>query len=247
MSELSVAQGRTDSDCPIGVPWVSIIIPVLNEAGSVVDCLLPLQSFRHNGDLELIVVDGGSDDDTEVLAAPLCDRLVVATRGRAAQMNAGADASRGRVLVFLHVDTELPDGDGWLQGLSVIVKQGGWGFFSIKLSGDEMWARVISLFINWRSRLTGIATGDQCIFVERRRFFDLGGYPPIPLMEDIALSRLFKRGGQAPFNPGLKVITSSRRWRRNGVVKTVLLMWLLRSLYALGVSPCRLHRLYYGT
>jgi len=247
MSEFSVAQGRIGSDRPIGVPRVSIIIPVLNEAGGVVDCLLPLQRFRHNGDVELIVVDGGSDDDSEVLAAPLCDRLVVAARGRAAQMNAGADASRGRLLLFLHVDTELPDGDGWLQRVSVIVKQGGWGFFSVNLSGDEIWARVISLFINWRSRLTDIATGDQCIFVERQRFFQLGGYPPIPLMEDIALSKLLKRAGLAPFNPGLKVTTSTRRWRRNGVVKTVLLMWLLRSLYALGASPRRLHRLYYGT
>lgn len=244
MSRFSVAQAPNTSaggDC-----MVSIIIPVLNEAEQIVDCLQPLQRFRYSGKAELIVVDGGSEDDTEVLAEPLCDAVISTVPGRAQQMNVGAGTSRGEWLLFLHADTELPEGGQWLAGFSQPGQSAEWGFFSIRLSGSEWWARVISRGINWRSRLTSIATGDQCIFVSQRLFKSVGGYPNIPLMEDIALSKALKKLKHKPANPGLVVQTSSRRWRYHGVVRTVLFMWLLRFLYASGVSPKLLHRLYYG-
>lgn len=241
---LSVAQGQTSPSSGEGID-VSIVVPVLNEAERIVRCLQPLQEFRHSGGVELIVVDGGSDDDSTMLAAPLCDQVIAAPRGRALQMNAGVRTSHGRLILFLHSDTQLPDDHKWLEPLKTVARSGGWGFFAVRLDGNEIWTKVISQFINWRSRSTGIATGDQCLFVERRTFDKAGGFPAIALMEDIALSKALKRCQQKPFNPQMTVITSSRRWRRHGVVKTVLLMWWLRFLYAVGVAPERLYDIYY--
>lgn len=221
---------------------LSIVIPALNEATLVVPALQALQPVRKAG-YELVLVDGGSEDATAALARPLVDRLEISAPGRAAQMNAGAAVASGDVLWFLHLDTEIFPGaaDCILQGLAASSR--GWGRFDVRLSGRHPLLRVVERLMNLRSRLSGIATGDQGIFVERALFRRLGGYPDIPLMEDIALSRALKRLGR-PLCLDRPLLTSSRRWERDGVLGTVLLMWRLRLAYALGVDPARLARRY---
>lgn len=222
-------------------PDLSIIIPVLDEALGIVERLQSLQALRTQG-VELIVADGGSTDGTAALAAPLADRILAAPRGRAAQMNAGAAAGRGRVLLFLHVDTTLPHNA--LQAVLASVDNGAsWGRFDVRIDGRHPLLRVVEFMMNWRSRLSGMATGDQAIFVRREVFERVGAYPDLPLMEDIALSAALKRLG----NPAClreTVITSARRWEVHGVLRTVLLMWWLRAAYFLGADPARLARRY---
>jgi rSAM/selenodomain-associated transferase 2 len=182
----------------------------------------------------VIVVDGGSEDATRELAAGLCDRIVVAPRGRATQMNAGARQARGNVLVFLHADTRLPsNADELVQGFL-------WGRFDVQIEGRHPLLRVVAWSMNLRSRLTGIATGDQAIFVRREAF---PGFPELPLMEDVAFSQAMKRRSR-PVCLRDKVTTSGRRWESRGVVRTVLLMWRIRFLYAMGTDPVSLARLY---
>jgi rSAM/selenodomain-associated transferase 2 len=181
----------------------------------------------------VIVVDGGSIDGTPELAAGLCDRLLSAPRGRALQMNAGARAAQGDVLVFLHADTRLP-------AAFDIPRTSRWGRFDVRIEGRHPLLKIIAWAMNLRSRLSGIATGDQAMFVRRELF---PGFPEIALMEDIALSRLLKRRGR-PTCLRQKVVTSGRRWESRGVLRTVLLMWSLRLLYFLGASPARLARWY---
>lgn len=181
---------------------------------------------------EVIVVDGGSDDGTAALAEGLCDRVLTAPRGRAAQMNAGAREAKGDVLVFLHADTRLPE--DFSLGSHV------WGRFDVEIDGRHPLLKVVAWSMNLRSRLTGIATGDQAIFVRRDAF---PGFPEIALMEDVALSKLLKRRG-APACLRQRVVTSGRRWESRGVLRTIGLMWRLRLLYFLGVSPERLARRY---
>ncbi|CAN0473093.1 unnamed protein product, partial [Phaeothamnion confervicola] len=192
--------------------------------------------------VDVIVADGGSGDDTTALAQPLCDRVVVSPRGRALQMNAGADAARGDVLLFLHADTQLPaDADRLvLQGLARSGRV--WGRFDVQFDqGGAL--RLVAGAMNIRSRVTGIATGDQAMFVSRAAFEQAGRFPPIALMEDIALSARLKRIG-APLCLTARVTTSAKRWRRDGVMRTVLLMWSLRLRYFLGADPDRLARAY---
>jgi rSAM/selenodomain-associated transferase 2 len=178
------------------------------------------------------------------MAGPFVDAVLSAQRGRAYQMNAGASAAVGDVLLFLHADTRVPD-DVAERVCAAMGSSGAlWGRFDVRLSGHQWWARMIEFAMNVRSRLTGIATGDQAIFVRRRVFSRLGGFPEIPLMEDIALSRRLKRLAR-PICLRARVTTSSRRWERQGWVRTVLLMWRLRLAYALGVSPATLVRAYY--
>lgn len=190
-----------------------------------------------------MVVDGGSQDDTVLLAGRYGARVLSSEAGRALQMNAGAGAARGDVFVFLHADTRLPpDADR-----RVLDALGGdtarWGRFDVRLSGQHWMFPIIARAMNLRSCLTGIATGDQAIFIGRDMFQAVGGFPDIPLMEDVAISRLLKRYGRpACLQP--PVVTSSRRWESGGVLRTVLLMWRLRAAYALGVSPGRLVRRY---
>ena len=187
---------------------------------------------------EVIVVDGGSTDGTADLAAPLCDRFLRSEKGRARQMNAGAALASGDALVFLHADTRLPPlADRFIfEGL----QDSSWGRFDVAIEGSTRALKLVACAMNLRSRLTGIATGDQAIFVRRDAF---GGFPLIPLMEDIAFSRQMKRRVR-PACVRERVVTSGRRWETHGIVRTIVLMWRLRLLYALGVGPGRLARRY---
>jgi len=216
---------------------LSIIVPTLNEAREIraaLDALAPLRARGH----EVIVADGGSEDGTPRLAAGLCDRVVAGARGRALQMNAGARAASGDALVFLHADTRLPPHADELIGSAL--RFSCWGRFDVAIDGRHPALMVVGRAMSLRSRLTGIATGDQAIFVRRDAF---EGFPEIPLMEDIAFSKAMKRHG-APACLRARVSTSARRWESRGVLRTVLLMWRLRLLYFLGARPERLARLY---
>ena len=217
---------------------LAIIIPCLNEAPGIAQTLAAVQPLRARG-AEIIVADGGSSDGTTTLAAPFADRLVHAPRGRAAQMNAGAAAARAGILLFMHADCVLPPlADTLLiNGLAASGKQ--WGRFDIALDGSHPLLKVIAGMMNLRSRWTGIATGDQGIFITHDLFARLGGFPTLPLMEDIALSRLAKRAG-APLCLRSRIVTSARRWEQHGVLRTVVLMWRLRLAYFLGADPARL-------
>jgi rSAM/selenodomain-associated transferase 2 len=213
---------------------LSIIVPALDEASGIEACLTPLQVLRARG-VEVIVVDGGSSDATRELAAPLADRVIESARGRARQMNAGAHAARGAVLLFLHADTLLPpDADALIA--RAIEAGARWGRFDVAITGANPLLRVIACSMNARSRFSAIATGDQAIFVKRDAFQEAGGFPDIPLMEDVALSRALKRSGR-PACLRERVVTSGRRWERRGTLRTILLMWRLRLAYAAGADP----------
>lgn len=222
---------------------LSIILPVLNEAAGIVACLESLQALRARG-AELIVVDGGSRDETPAQARPLADHVLASPPGRARQMNAGAAVARGEVLWFLHADSGIPaDADRLI--LDALAEGRLWGRFDVRLSGTARALRVVEWSMNRRSRLTGIATGDQGIFVRCEAFECVGGYPDIPLMEDIALSKALKRLDN-PVCLRQRLVTSSRRWECDGLWRTVFLMWRLRLAYWLGTDPARLARRYYG-
>jgi rSAM/selenodomain-associated transferase 2 len=221
---------------------LSIIIPTLNEAQGIVDHLSALQPLRR-GSCEVIVVDGGSSDDTVALAAPLADRVISARRGRASQMNAGAKSVRGNVLLFLHADTRLPECADSLLTKELADERWVWGRFDIAIEGRHPLLGVVAWFMNLRSRLTGIATGDQAIFTRRETFAKVGGFPELPLMEDIALSRRLKCLAR-PLCISDRVTTSGRRWEQQGVLRTIVLMWWLRAWYWLGADPARLAQAY---
>lgn len=216
---------------------LSVVVPALNEAAGIAACLGALAPLRARGH-EVIVADGGSADGTPQRAAPLADRVIVAPRGRAAQMNAGAAAAAGDALVFLHADTRLPPEADRL--VLDALDAHAWGRFDVAIDSDDPRLAVIAYFINRRSRLTGIATGDQAIFVRRDAF---PGFPPIALMEDIAFSRSMKQVSP-PACLAARVVTSARRWERHGVARTVLLMWRLRYDYWRGADPDELARRY---
>jgi rSAM/selenodomain-associated transferase 2 len=222
-------------------PLCSIIIPVLNEEAGIVALLRQVQAWRPLA--EIIVVDGGSEDASAELAGEYCDSILHTSRGRALQMNAGAERARGSTLFFLHCDT-LPELSR--AGLEALLADGPrWGFFRVRLSGRAWPLRVVERFMNLRSRLSHIATGDQLLFVRRADFLALGGYAGIPLMEDVELCRRLRKLG-APRIAGAFVTTSSRRWEQRGICITILTMWRLRLAYWLGVSPRRLVKIYYG-
>lgn len=222
---------------------ISIILPVLNEAAHIAASLEALQPLRSQH-CELIVVDGGSRDRTVALAEPLADRVILSPKGRAAQMNAGAQQASNAILWFLHADSQPPPAATHLIRAALNDPHQHWGRFDVRLSGCQPGLRVVETLMNSRSRLTGMATGDQGIFVRRERFEQIGGYPPIALMEDIALSRLLKQHSW-PVCLRQPLITSSRRWERDGITRTILLMWRLRLAYFFGVDPARLARIYY--
>jgi rSAM/selenodomain-associated transferase 2 len=221
---------------------VSVVVPALDEAAGIAAHLAALQPLRARG-CEVVVVDGGSRDATVELARPLADRVLRAPRGRGPQLGAGARAARGDVLLFLHADTRLPEGalDAVLAALSDGVR--GWGRFDVEVSGRHPLLPLVSRGINARSRLSGIATGDQAIFVRRDRLAAAGGVPELPLMEDVALSTRLRRAGR-PACLRLRVVTSGRRWESRGVARTILLMWWLRLLFWLGRDPAALARRY---
>ena len=223
---------------------ISIVVPVLNEAGGIVDTLEALQGMRRRGH-EIIVVDGGSTDDTRHLCAPLADWVIPAAAGRARQMQAGAAVARGSVLWFLHADTRAPQDADRAIGESLAAGKRRWGRFDVRFPQSGPVLGAIAALMNLRSRLTGIATGDQGIFVTRELFERVDGFPQIPLMEDIALSRLLKHDSR-PVCLHDKLATSARRWREHGTLRTILVMWSLRLAYFLGVSPVRLAH-FYGT
>lgn len=223
---------------------VSIIIPVLNETPHL-ERLLPDLPERCPG-AEIIVVDGGSADGTpQVVDRFAFARLLSSPRGRATQMNVGAAQAQGEVLCFLHADTVLPHGalDAVRSALADPRMVG--GRFDINIDSPRVALQVITFFMNLRSRLTRIATGDQAIFVRRKIFLQMGGFPDIPLMEDVEFTKRLKRQGRVACLP-VRVTTSARKWEREGVIRTILLMWTLRLLYFFGISPARLLRLYYG-
>ena len=218
----------------------SIIIPTLNEEKTIRSCLLDLQPLRNRS--EIIVVDGESADNTRTLAAPLAHKVTISEKGRAKQMNIGAWQATGDILIFLHADTRLPENA--LQLIQQkIYNTRQWGRFDIQLSGNHFVLKVIACMMNWRSRLTGIATGDQVIFVTRLAFEKAGLYPEISLMEDIALCKALKKISP-PICLKAKVISSGRRWERNGIYKTIFLMWSIRLRYLFGADPQTLDFLY---
>jgi rSAM/selenodomain-associated transferase 2 len=226
----------------MSLPPLSIVVPALNEAACIRACLERLQPLRAHG-AEIVVADGGSVDATRELAEPLADRVVESPRGRALQMNAGARASRGDVLLFLHADTLLPEGA--LAAILAGLEHGGaaWGRFDVTITGNNPMLKVVAYFMNARSRLTGIATGDQAIFARRAAFERCGGFPAIPLMEDVAICKALKRVGP-PLCLRERVATSGRRWEERGTLRTIVLMWRLRLAYALGADPRNLARRY---
>jgi rSAM/selenodomain-associated transferase 2 len=224
---------------------LSIIMPVLDEGEGIAASLDVLAELRRQG-VEVIVVDGGSRDATVQRARLRADHVIRAPRGRAAQMNAGAALATGDVLLFLHADTRLPPEAERLV-LEGLARSGrDWGRFDVAIEGRHPVLRLVGFMMNLRSRTTGIATGDQAIFVKREAFRAVGGFPEIPLMEDIALSRRLKRTSR-PLCIRACAITSGRRWETRGVFRTILLMWRLRLAYYLGADPAKLARRYgYG-
>ncbi len=225
---------------------ISIISPVINEEVNLAGTLEHLQFIRQQGH-EIVVVDGGSKDNSFMLAQEGADIVIVAKPGRAIQMNSGAEVASGDVFLFLHADTILPDSvltileenaqTEWLQ------TKWFWGRFDVRLSSNKFVYRIIEFLMNLRSRLTSIATGDQAIFISQSLFLKVGGFPEIALMEDIEISKRLKAIIK-PICLEQKVITSSRRWEEKGVITTVLLMWKLRLYYFFGVSPNKLKQLY---
>jgi rSAM/selenodomain-associated transferase 2 len=225
-------------------PVLSIVIPALNEAAGIEATLQALQPLRLRG-VELVLADGGSSDSTPTLAQPWVDAVVDAPRGRALQMNAGAARARASVLLFLHADTRLPPLADVLVLQAVQRSDQGacWGRFDVRIEGRPWMLRVVAVLMNLRSRASGIATGDQAIFITREAFERVGGFPEQVLMEDIEISRRLKRLGR-PACLRARVCTSGRRWEQRGVWRTIVLMWRLRWRYWRGESPARLAEAY---
>ena len=221
---------------------LSIIMPVLDEGEGIAATLDALGDLRALG-AEVIVVDGGSRDATIQRARLRTDRVLSAPRGRALQMNAGAAKATGDVLLFLHADTRLPR-HADLVVLSGLERSGrAWGRFDVKIEGRSPLLVLVGWLMNLRSRLTGIATGDQAIFVRRDTFQAIGGFAEIPLMEDVALCKRLKRVSR-PLCLSERVVTSGRRWEKNGVLNSIILMWRLRLAYFFGADPKELARQY---
>ncbi len=223
-------------------PTLTIVMPVLNEAAGIAQALLALAPLRARG-AQLIVADGGSSDDTVALARAGGARVVDAPRGRALQMNAGAQHASGDVLLFLHADTRLPANADTLIAQALAKGSRVWGRFDVRIEGRPSFLRVIAALMNLRSRWSGIATGDQAMFMTRATFEAVGGFPAQPLMEDIEMSARLRKHSR-PACLRACVATSGRRWESRGVWRTVLLMWRLRYAYWRGAAPEGLAELY---
>jgi rSAM/selenodomain-associated transferase 2 len=222
-------------------PWLLVVVPILNEELALPACLAALRDLP----VRVVVVDGGSVDSSCELAAAAGVELLRSGAGRARQMNAGANLiEQERAVLFLHADVRLPE--GWLAALERALEQGArWGRFDVRLDSRQRLLSLVGAMMNLRSRLTGICTGDQAIFVESLAWRQSGGYASIPLMEDIELSGRLRRQAGAPAALRSRVLVSARRWQHRGVLRTIALMWTLRALYFAGCSPEWLHRLYY--
>ncbi len=221
---------------------LTIIIPALNEAANILNALNQLQVMRARG-VEVIVVDGGSSDNTAKLAAPLCDQVVISSKGRAQQMNVGATLAKGDALLFLHADSLLPR-DGDIAVLDALQKHL-WGRFDVFIAGQHALLPMVAWFMNQRSRLSSIATGDQGIFIRRDTFNAVGGFANQPLMEDVEICKKLKKFG-SPANVGQKITTSGRRWDTHGLWRTIWLMWRLRWQYFFGTDANTLYLRYDG-
>lgn len=217
---------------------ISIIIPTLNEEYNIQSQLEAINACRTK-DVEIIVADGGSVDRTVEIATPRANHVVVAPRGRASQMNAGAQLSQSEILLFLHADTVLPSSAVASMESALALSTRVWGRFDVRIVPSSSILSAVAWAMNLRSRLSGIATGDQAIFVRRSAFLAVQGFPDIPLMEDIALSKALKRLSR-PICLRQKVSTSARRWQSHGVVRTIFFMWRLRLEYFLGADPRKL-------
>ena len=219
---------------------LSIVIPVLNEAELLGQSLSRLfDQLQAQQNFEVIVCDGGSKDATPAIAGQFPCQLIHSAPGRAMQMNRASEVARGEWLLFLHVDSRLPDGfEIELQ------KAEQWGFFHLRLSGDHFFFPIIARAINLRSSITRVAGGDQALFFRKSFFQSIEGFPEIPLMEDISICKAARRLSQ-PRVIRRSLTSSSRRWQENGIVKTIVLMWSLRLAYWLGINPLRLHKIYY--
>ncbi|MCB1757320.1 MAG: TIGR04283 family arsenosugar biosynthesis glycosyltransferase [Gammaproteobacteria bacterium] len=224
---------------------ISIIIPVLNDAEALSSLAVDLQALKARGH-QIIIVDGGSRDASVETARSITDDVICGEAGRALQMNVGAAVARHDLFWFIHADSRLPACadrliiDTACRHLATL-----WGRFDIQFRNSSLIFRLIAMFMNLRSRITGIATGDQAIFVSRTLFESCGGFPVIPLMEDVAISKLLKKK-RKPVCCGQKITASSRRWESNGVFRTIVLMWWLRLAYFFGLRPEILHRWYYA-
>ncbi|MFP5460578.1 MAG: TIGR04283 family arsenosugar biosynthesis glycosyltransferase [Gammaproteobacteria bacterium] len=229
---------------PSALPALAVlaVVPALNEEAAIAACLAPLLAEG----ARVVVVDGGSADATPRIAAGAGARVLRAARGRASQMNAGAAAESGAgVLLFVHADTVLPA--GWRAQVQGALAAGArWGRFDVRLRSRRPLLRLVGEMMNLRSRATGICTGDQAIFVSSEAWTRCAGYAPLPLMEDIELSRRLRAAEGMPAALRSRVLVSARRWETRGVLRTVAQMWLLRAMYFFGASPATLHRLYYG-
>ena len=222
---------------------VSVIIPVLNEEKTIAATLQALTALRP---FEIFVVDGGSADRTAEICRRIGVEVLVSQRGRARQMNLGAARARGEALLFLHADTRLPESALSDIAAALADARHAGGRFDVELEGKHWVLKIIATLINWRSRATGVATGDQAIFVRREIFERMGGFQDIPLMEDVAFCRALKRlGGVACLRS--RVVTSARRWESDGVWRTIFKMWSLKAGYLAGISPARLKRFYADT
>ena len=224
---------------------LAVVVPVLNEAAAVESTLARLAPLRADG-ARVIVVDGGSSDDTAALAKPHADQILQSARGRAQQMNAGARAAidaGAEVLLFVHADSKLPDASDRLIDNALRTSGRAWGRFDVRIDSAAPMLKIVAAMMNWRSRLTGICTGDQAIFVTRSAFDDLSGFAPIALMEDIEFSKRAKRLS-SPAAISTRVVTSGRRWQRYGIWRTIVLMWRFRAAYFFGADPQRLAQQY---
>ena len=220
---------------------LSVIVPVLNEEVNLSRISSSLRSVIEQGH-EVIIVDGGSNDNTLTIAYEITDTVIISKKGRALQMNSGASIASGKVVLFLHADTLLPENVAEIIS-AACVGENFWGRFDVRLSNNKYVYRLIECMMNMRSSLTSIGTGDQAIFIEKGLFDRIGGFPEIALMEDIEISRRLKKISK-PVRLKSRVVTSSRRWERNGVFATVFLMWKLRLYYFFGVSPEKLNQMY---
>jgi len=221
---------------------LSVIVPALDESAVITATLSALQPLRAQGH-EVIVVDGGSRDATLLIARLLADRTYVTSRGRAAQMNFGAHKATGDVLLFLHADSVLP-ADGLVAIEQALAAGASWGRFDVRITGKPWVLKLVAMMMNLRSRITGIATGDHGIFVRRALFDEVGGFPAIALMEDVAISTRLKQSGGPPACLRTRVATSGRRWEARGPWRTIFTMWRLRLAYAMGADPATLVRHY---